>query len=235
MDMKQFTVATYNIHHGHDVGLDFSRLGFVLAASGADIVGIQEVDVETNRVLGRNTLAELAVAAGFEHSFFIPAMDYDGGRYGTAILSKHPLRNAVAYELFSGTCEPRSVGIAEIALPNGTVIRIVNTHLCVDSAEVRSIQVKQIAYRCGELLDTSVPTLITGDFNVQALDELSPFGEYGFKTINDEHAHYATFRPTPMGIDHILYLQDKFNPIDHGMLDYDTSDHNLLWCRFSLS
>lgn len=142
--MKSITIATYNIRHGHDVSLDFSKLAEVILSTGADIVGLQEVDMYTRRVHGKDTLAELSAATGFSYSYFIPTMDYDGGRYGTAILSRFPIRTSETYELYWGSFEPRSVGIAEVILPDGTPVRIVNTHLCVESAEVRSIQIKQI-------------------------------------------------------------------------------------------
>ena len=51
-NMKEITIATYNIRHGGDVGLDWNRLAEVIAASGADVVGIQEMDMLTDRVGG---------------------------------------------------------------------------------------------------------------------------------------------------------------------------------------
>lgn len=232
--MKSITVATYNIRHGHDVSLDFPKLAEVILSTGADIVGLQEVDMYTRRVLGKDTLAELSAATGFSYSYFIPTMDYDGGRYGTAILSRFPIRTSETYELYWGSFEPRSVGIAEVILPDGTPVRIVNTHLCVESAEVRSIQIKQIAYRCGEIEGDVIPTVITGDFNTQDLRELTPFIEYGFETVNGTSVTYPTFRPSGAAIDHILYRRKHMILESCEMLSYDTSDHNPLVCTFSI-
>ena len=57
-------VVSYNIRHGHDVGLDMSLLAADLCSLRPDVVGLQEVDVKTARVGGRDTLAELAKEKG---------------------------------------------------------------------------------------------------------------------------------------------------------------------------
>jgi peptide/nickel transport system permease protein len=60
--MKNITIATYNIRHGADVHYDWSRLAEQINRVGADIVGIQEVDMYTNRVGGRDSLSGLVNA-----------------------------------------------------------------------------------------------------------------------------------------------------------------------------
>ena len=232
--MKSITIATYNIRHGHDVGLDFIRLADVIRSTKADLVGLQEVDMLTRRVKGKDTLCELAAATELPYAYFTSAMDYDGGRYGTAILSKYPLEFSETFELYSGGYEPRSVGVVELTLPDGTPLRLVNTHLCVESVEARAIQIKQIAYRCGELLKSDVPTVITGDFNTDDLAELEPFAEYGFETVNGTTTVYPTFRPDGAAIDHILYRRDQWKLDSCEMISSDTSDHNPLVCRLSI-
>ena len=69
-------IASYNIRHGHDAGLDMSLIAADILAVGADIVGLQEVDVCTSRVHGRDTLCELAHALGWEHYRFCRAIDF---------------------------------------------------------------------------------------------------------------------------------------------------------------
>ena len=97
--------VSYNIRNGHDVQHDMSLLAADLLAVQADIVGLQEVDVGTARVGGRDTLAELAKAAGFAHYRFCRAIDFAGGEYGTAILSRYPI---LSFEI---TPLPTPVGV----------------------------------------------------------------------------------------------------------------------------
>ena len=89
--MKHINVATYNICHGRYADLDWSRIASAIREADADIVGLQEIDMGTNRVGGLDTVAALTAATGLTHALFVPAMDYDGGQYGTAILSRYPL------------------------------------------------------------------------------------------------------------------------------------------------
>ena len=50
------TVASYNILHGAAVGYDWAQLAAVIRESGADIVGLQEVDRRTRRAGGTDGL-----------------------------------------------------------------------------------------------------------------------------------------------------------------------------------
>ena len=43
--MNTITFATYNIRHGHDVDLNFVKLAENIKASGAHVVGLQEIDI----------------------------------------------------------------------------------------------------------------------------------------------------------------------------------------------
>ena len=87
-------VLTYNIHHGEgrDGELDLPRLGRVITSVQPDLVALQEVDVGTSRVGGVDQLAELARLTGM-HAQFGKAMDYMGGGYGVAVLSRWSLES----------------------------------------------------------------------------------------------------------------------------------------------
>lgn len=85
----QLRVATYNIRNciGSDDITDIARTAAVIDRIGADIVAIQEVDSVTRRSNGLHIAAELAKATGMLETF-VPAIDFDGGKYGVAILSR---------------------------------------------------------------------------------------------------------------------------------------------------
>ena len=84
------TVASYNILHGAAVGYDWAQLAAVIRESGADIVGLQEVDRRTRRAGGTDGLNELLRLLGWRYGRFSPVMPYDGGEYGIALLSRFP-------------------------------------------------------------------------------------------------------------------------------------------------
>jgi endonuclease/exonuclease/phosphatase family metal-dependent hydrolase len=86
-------VLTYNIHHGEgmDGRFDLPRVADVVKNAQADLVALQEVDEGTQRASGVNEVTELARLTDM-HAAFGKAMDFSGGAYGVAILSRWPLR-----------------------------------------------------------------------------------------------------------------------------------------------
>jgi endonuclease/exonuclease/phosphatase family metal-dependent hydrolase len=91
-DGDTMRVMTYNIHHGEGVDgkLDLERIANVIRKQDCDLVGLQEVDRNTQRSRGVDQMAELARLTGLQ-PFFGKANDYDGGEVGLGILSKLPV------------------------------------------------------------------------------------------------------------------------------------------------
>ena len=85
-------VLSYNIHHGRgtDGVVDLERIAGVIRGSAADVVVLQEVDDRTERTGRIDQTAELGRLTGL-HAEFGRQIDYQGGRYGQAILSRTPL------------------------------------------------------------------------------------------------------------------------------------------------
>ena len=158
-----FTIATYNIRHGRgmDDVVDLTRTATAIAALGADVVALQEVDRGVERSDGADEPRVLGERLGFEHAFgaFFP---YQGGEYGMAILSRFPIRRSLPLRLPDGN-EPRVALVAEVELPSGRRVQVVNVHFdWVENDTLRYAQVQAL----GEVLDTtSLPTILLGDFN----------------------------------------------------------------------
>jgi endonuclease/exonuclease/phosphatase family metal-dependent hydrolase len=88
-------VLTYNIHHGEgtDGIFDLPRLARIIKSVQPDLVSLQEVDQRTERAGGVDQLHALARLTGMRARFG-KAMDYAGGSYGVAVLSRWPLVGA---------------------------------------------------------------------------------------------------------------------------------------------
>ena len=229
------TIASYNIKHGQDVAYDWSKLAELILQSGADIVGLQEVDMGTNRIEGRDTLAGLSEACGYPYYYFTSAMDFDGGQYGTAILSRYPLSDTATISLPSpGGEEPRAFGVATVMLPNGATLRLLNTHLSYEDLFVQSVQFTQISKWIRKNVPEGMPVAITGDFNTADFTAFKKLVELNFSLVNNEEHSYPTFRGNDTPIDNIVYRTAHLTPMEHGYIDSDRSDHNLLWCRFEV-
>ncbi|MBM3782885.1 MAG: endonuclease [Acidobacteria bacterium] len=111
----EIRVLTYNIHHGKGVDgkLDFARIGRVIREAKPDIVSLQEVDVRTERVGGRDTVRELERLTGMR-GVFGSSMSYGGGAYGNAILVNGQVLGSRVFPIeYSPNMEPRSILMVE--------------------------------------------------------------------------------------------------------------------------
>ena len=232
--MKHINVATYNICHGRYADLDWSRIASAIREADADIVGLQEIDMGTNRIGGLDTVAALTAATGLTHALFVPAMDFDGGQYGTAILSRYPIAAAEYHPLPSAHYEPRAFGCVTLDLGEGRTVAFLNTHLSYESAEQQSIQMAYLADWMAGHLPADIPTVLTGDFNTEDFTVFSPLTDRGYATANCADREFKTFRSHPVAIDNIVYTASLLTPADSGMVDRPVSDHNLFWCRFDI-
>jgi len=158
-------VLTYNIHHGAgmDGKIDLPRIAQVIKKAKPDLVALQEVDNKTTRAKGVDQAAELGRLTGM-HVTFGKAMDYAGGQYGEAILSRYLLANIKVHELpFVKGCEPRAALAATIRVAaDGPEILFVGTHLEHANKEVRLSQARALS----DIIEKdSPPAILAGDLN----------------------------------------------------------------------
>ena len=161
-------VMCYNIHHAappSDPGkIDLDAIAKVINDQHADLVALQEVDVNTKRSGHFNQAEELGKKTGLTPYFF-KAIDFEGGEYGVAILSRYPVTETHRYPLpgqKENPGEPRVLGTAIIRLPGKQELLFACTHLEAGDSINRQLQMAAI----GDLLeDVSMPIIIAGDFN----------------------------------------------------------------------
>jgi len=161
-------VVTYNIHHGEgtDGRLDLGRIAAVIKGCGADLVALQEVDQGTERSGGVDQAAVLSELTGL-HATFGKAMDYRGGAYGLAALSRWPLSGAKVHPLpAEDKVEPRIALVATVQVGDGsTQIDFIVTHL--DHRAGSTLRPRQAA-ALREIFpnnDHQRLQLLAGDFN----------------------------------------------------------------------
>lgn len=157
---------TYNVHgcRGIDGRHDLARIGRVIQAHGADVVALQELDVERPRSGRIDQARTLASQLGM-HADFCSARDCEGGYYGNAILSRHPvlpIRNACLPRL-GHRLEPRAMQWARIEAPT-FALNVLNTHLGLDEHE-RLLQAEAILSEWLESALGNGSTVLCGDFN----------------------------------------------------------------------
>lgn len=133
---RDIRIVTYNIHHGEGVDrkFDLKRIANVLLAVEPHVVALQEVDQGTKRAGGVDQPAELAKLTGMT-VVFGRNIDFDGGGYGTAVLTKLPMRKAESvklksfYESTPKHQEQRAVQVLELDDKNEPGLLFLCTHL----------------------------------------------------------------------------------------------------------
>lgn len=220
-------VGTYNIKHAADAKGDLSVIGNVIKDAGLDICGIQEVDYKTRRVGGIDQPAALAEAAGMEYYKFTPAIDYQGGKYGTLILSRYPIVDFEFIPLYSGGKEGRAIGHAVINV-DGCIVDFFNTHLSYEEKALRTKQFGAIR----KMLDKCEHYILTADFNTQDFTEFDTLG-YGALVNNTSH-RYVTFPKRSSAIDNIV-LSAGFKIGLTNTVANSHSDHRMLWSELKLT
>src|SRR6266498_1712179 len=156
-------VMTYNIHVGvgMDKKLDLQRIADVINDQHPDLVGLQEVDRGVERTEGRDEIAELAKLTSMNYAF-AHNLDYQGGQYGVAVLSRFPI-GTIDHRKYENKREAERRGMIRVeANIAGATINFVTTHLDYQYEDGRVFEAEQLL----EFLSTKTfPLIVVGDFN----------------------------------------------------------------------
>jgi endonuclease/exonuclease/phosphatase family metal-dependent hydrolase len=223
-------VMTYNIHHCNppskpDV-IDMDAIVNVIRSADPDLVALQEVDVNTERSGAYDQAAEIAARLGMHH-YFAKAIDYQGGYYGVAILSRYRLINPRTYALpLPDGGEGRVMAMASLKLPDSTSIMFASTHLDAQSNSANRLAQAERIVEIAE--NDNLPLIIGGDFNaVPDSDEIAIIDAFFEKTCRLCPPTIPVTTPT-RAIDFIFYShpENRFDVDTHTVIDDRyASDH----------
>jgi endonuclease/exonuclease/phosphatase family metal-dependent hydrolase len=159
-------VLSYNIHHGEgtDGILDLSRQAEVVKSLQPDLVALQEVDQRTERTGGVDQLEELARLTGM-FAEFGKTMEFSGGSYGVAVLSRWPIVGTRTDPLPGlPDREPRAALTVLVRVgPEGPLLHFTTTHL--DQGREEGNRVAQAAHLNNLLVGEGAPEILAGDMN----------------------------------------------------------------------
>jgi endonuclease/exonuclease/phosphatase family metal-dependent hydrolase len=165
LEPKQIRVLCYNIHHGrgNDQQVDLERIASVIRKSKADVIALQEVDNQTERTGRVDQTAALARLTGLNGKF-LKQIDYEGGGYGQAILSKWTLGDAAIHWLpGSPERERRIAGSIKVESPDHS-FTFISTHLHHANSAFREHQAQEI----NRIFQNTVgPAILCGDMNAE--------------------------------------------------------------------
>lgn len=180
----QLRVMTFNIRHsrGQDEIHSLRRIARIIKRYRVDLVALQEVDVGTRRVGGLDQTKELARLTKM-HAAFGHAIDFQGGKFGNAILSRYPFVSKANPQI-SGSegAEERNVLQVKVRLPrkrmlrryrrryrkirrwNAPVVSFWGTHWDYASSKVRELSANRAN---AWSLKTEGPLILVGDLNAE--------------------------------------------------------------------
>lgn len=209
-DQPTLILSTYNIAAGRVGKLDDIAEG--IGALGADVTAIIEIDKNTMRSGNVDQLAVLKEKTGL-YGEFARTIDFDGGEYGVAWMSKYPIGRTEIIEIPSAA-EQVVIYTAEIEIPEfDTPILFVNAHL--DWYADPALRLKQ-AYAINDYIlgntksifknISSRVAILAGDFNAvpddESMKELSKYWNL-IESDDLDTRTWPTGNPS-VAIDHLL-------------------------------
>ncbi|MFD1141396.1 endonuclease/exonuclease/phosphatase family protein [Larkinella insperata] len=219
------TVLTYNIHHGANEREQNTivQIGRLIREYSPDLVALQEVDSTTTRSRRFDHLNQLSRLTSM-YPLYGKTIDFQGGKYGIAILSKYPIIASQKAMLPNpDKTEPRALLCAYVELPNEKTIRFCNSQLDDKSPLNRDVQLAAV----DKSLENSIqPVIWCGDFNTDPDDpEMEKLMDRWIDAGKDSQT--PTLVGTGARIDYILSLkQSELQLIRYRVLNVPKySDH----------
>src|SRR5688572_2411773 len=232
-------VLTYNIHAGKDANQqpNIAEVAALIDSIDADIVMLQEIDRRTTRAGGADHFEQLERLTGM-HAAFGKSLDYQGGDYGIALLSRWPIDSATTVSLKveppqerSGVSHEPRVGLhAVVRAPSGP-LHVLNTHIDAGGpGTYRRQEVIGLLARIRNAVPAGMPLVFGGDLNARpGTDEIAAVS----LALTDAYAAcgagpgetFPAHQPDRR-IDYVFFRQARC--LHARVLDSDASDHRPL-------
>jgi endonuclease/exonuclease/phosphatase family metal-dependent hydrolase len=229
----QVRVLSYNIHHGEGIDrrIDLERIAGVVRSVEPDVVALQEVDRRTRRSGGVDQPAELARLTGLP-VVFGRSIDFAGGEYGNAVLSRLPIRRHEVIELPNpAEGEPRTLLHVELECQTGAAdvtFDLYATHFDHASERNRAASARFVNER---IRGADRPALLAGDLNATPDSESMTILARQW-TLPRSAASLATVpvEGPVRQIDYVLYRPaDRWKVVETRVLDEKVaSDHRAI-------
>ena len=232
--MPTFTLASFNICSAHfQKGVyteDNLRLvSEKITESRAHVIALQEVDRGASRSDRVNMPERLSELTGIPYHYFIKIRDFQGGEYGTAILSKYPIMesNTLNFPVKIAT-QGTSCGYVVLDVA-GTPVTVYNTHLSIENEEANTECLTCLGNILKAHAETQGAFLCCGDFNTSP-EKVKAYIPW----VNLAHNGLHTY--ADRSIDHILSVPPiKTENVRTMDTQYDgTTDHHMVLVEITI-
>lgn len=238
-------VLVYNVHAGWDPHgeVNLERVAALIREVGADVVLLQEVDRHTTRSGHVDQIGRLATLTGM-HSAFGRTLDYQGGEYGIAILSRWavvrdtliPLPVQPPQERAGGSYEPRGALYAVLRRPGGDV-HVLNTHLDPSRDDHYRMQEIRTVAAIASAARAEGRVLVGGDLNAEpgsaVVEYIRGQGWRDAFALCGDGAGLTYPWDTPVKRIDYLLLSNGWSCREARVLESDASDHRPVFFRLT--
>ena len=232
-------IMTYNIHHANPPSkpdlIDVEAIASVIRKENPDLVALQEVDVFTERS-GKDLHQARELAEILDMNYhFVKALDYQGGFYGNAVLSKFPILDSMKIDLPSLPdidAEDRNWAGIKVEV-DGKEFWFGSTHLDFHRGGNNLHQSKTLLKN---LESIGIPLVIGGDYNrTDTSESIALFDQQFQRTCDDCPPTIPVTNPNKT-IDFLMYRKrDDFQVVSHKVVDERyASDHLPVVAEISL-
>lgn len=206
----------------------------------ADLVGLQEVDVDTQRSGPGNQMQILAEALGYPYWYFGKSTDEkNGGQYGHGILSRYPIMESenVYFKVIGEGDHVRNYE-RHVLDVDGKELVFYNTHITVKGSESdKGNELREISVRMCE----DEYAVLTGDMNMVPDNMERYINAKKLIVLNGDGGGAFTLNTFPAGkkpttpIDNIIvsrsldYYWNEDTNVGIEVNYTDNSDHNLIY------
>ena len=230
-------VASYNIKcffHGEQKDAIIEELRQI----DADLVGLQEVDVDTIRSGQGNQVQILAEELDYPYWYFAKSIDFQGGQYGHGVLSRYPIKSSeiVEYKVIANGDHLRNYE-RHVLDVDGKELVFYNTHLTLGSDSENGAELKQVT----SAMCQDQYAVLTGDLNMEPTNMGRYIDTKKLTVLNGGDDFLFMVNTAPQGsaptkaIDNIVvtdtldYYWDDSTNVGLQVHYSENSDHNLVY------
>jgi len=224
-ERKSLKILSYNIKHGRgmDGKVDLLRIAKVIGALSPDLVTLQEVDQNCTRSGSTDLTQELAGILKMEGRFG-KFMDFQGGQYGMAVLSRFPIISHQVHVLPRGA-EPRCALEARVNPGKSWgEIRLFGIHHDWTRENLRVTQCEALLKKIGK---ERGPVILAGDFNAgRKSQSVRLLAASGFEVLTNDQTNTFPSDNPKVEIDFIMSKGLSFTRFTHKVVaEKMASDH----------
>lgn len=234
-------IGTYNIDNASKSSNDLRVIADNILEKELDIVGLQEVDFNSDRTGYLDFMKELSTLTGYKYYHYFETLELNSffsdisGTSGIGILSKYPIISTEKISLTETNTAKNIPGSAlghAVIDVNGKEINFFTTQLSYRADDIRANEIQTLNQKLGGYKNV----ILAGDFGINNMNELAYLAS--FEKANNAETPFVTYPDpeNPKAADNIIFSNDfSLEKGSAAMLENTDSDHNMFFATLNFT